>query len=55
MNVDTVEKWTGDALLVFGYHGWCAGAGLEGIALVAARTEVYTIRHVFRALLEIRG
>ena len=41
------SRGAGDALLVFGYHGWRASAGLEGIAIVSAGAGIHTIGFVF--------
>ena len=41
MDVDPVEQWAGDALLVARHHRGRAGAGLLGVAVLAARARVH--------------
>ena len=50
VNVDAVKQWTGDALLIFGHHGWGAGAGFLGVSIESARAGMYAIEQVLECV-----
>ena len=50
MDIDAIQERPGDALLIFGDGGRGTGARLDGIAVIAAGTDVW-----FLAMVKVEG